>query len=150
MDKTEDRYQMPKRKLRPEIEDITHSGPVSDSMPPVDGWTDPVVEGLTFKNFTWPELRHNDCTMWNASLLLISDGTGRFFSNVRTSDADDAWIINWIALRDTHGVELWRTPKFVGPSMEIDNFHYIFTVDPVFFPAHLFDWTSFLTMNHRC
>jgi hypothetical protein len=150
MGETEGPYQMPQRKLKPELEAITHSGPISDKMPYVDGWTDRELESLAFKNFNWPEMRHGDCVMWDASIILISDGRGRFFSHVRTSDADDAWIIKGIALLDNHGVELWRTPKYVGPSMVIDNFHYIFTVDPVFFPAHLFNSIASLTMYHHC
>lgn len=150
MSKPEGPYQMPKRKLKPELEALTHSGPISDKMPYIEGWTEHEIESIAWKNFTWPEMRNHDCTMWDASIIMFSDGRGRFFSHVRTSDADDVWIIKGIALLDNHGIELWRTPKFVGPNMVIDNFHYIFTVDPVFFPAHLFDSIASLIMYHHC
>jgi hypothetical protein len=143
-------YRMPKTKIRPLIEDVTHSGPVSDDMPNVENWTDRESVAGAFKSFNWPEMRHADCTMHHASIILFENGTGRFFSNVRTNDADDTWLILGIALRDEHGIELWRTPKFVGPNMVIDDFEYIFTIDPVFFPAHLFTSISFLTMYHHC
>src|SRR6266511_3164790 len=98
MAETEGPYQMPKRKLKPELEVITHSGPISDKMPYVDGWTDREPESLAFKNFNWPEMRDGDCTMWDASLILFESGFGNFFSHVCTSDADDTWIIRWFAL----------------------------------------------------
>lgn len=149
-DETKGPFQMPKTKMKPEYEGITHSGPVSDRLPYVQDWTQGEVDALAFKNFNWPEMRHGDCTMWDASIILFENGSGRFFSHVRTSDADDVWIIRSIALLDSHGLELWRSGKAVGPNMIIDNFHYIFTVDPFFFPAHLFHSIATLTMYHHC
>jgi hypothetical protein len=141
---------MPKMDFTPELEEVTHSGPISKRMPYVDGWTDRESDALAFKNFSWPEMRRGDCTMWNASMILIEDGTGRFFSNVRTSDATDVWIIRSIALLDNHGLELWRSGKAVGPNMILDNYHYIFTLERFFFPAHLFRSVAQLSMYSSC
>jgi hypothetical protein len=138
----------PPRKLKPLIEQINMSGPESIDAPDDDHSVD--ADYSAYKYWNWGDIRVNDCTMHNAGLIIFDDGTGRFYSEVRTSDADDVWIIRALSFVDNHGIELYRSPKYDGPNMVIDNYVYIFTVDPLYFPAHLFASIASVNMTSHC
>jgi hypothetical protein len=64
---------------------------------------------------------------------------------------DRIWLIAVIMIASgLIRIELYRSPKYDGPNMVIDDYVYILTIDPLYFPAHLLAWIASVNMTSHC
>jgi hypothetical protein len=88
-----------------------------------------------------------DCTIENMRIFFWSDGRARFEAHVRSDDNDDVWVFyDGISILDSHGVELWRSGKLVGPEMPWEG-HTRDWIAEFFYPAVWFDHISQARIN---
>lgn len=107
------------------------TGPAVDMSPepackrvsPVDLLSDsrdhpaPTPFDVAKKWWGWSGITHvGDCVLQDEMLMIRADGTANFFADVKSSGDDHRWVFHGgISLLDAHGVELWTSPKLIGP-----------------------------------
>jgi len=85
------------------------------------------------------EYRVGECTIQPIRMFFWSDGRTRFEAYVKSDGTGDVFVFyDGIAIKDSNGVELWRSGKLVGPEMIFEGQYTNWNAD-FFYPAMWFD-----------
>ncbi len=126
-----------------------------EKVPPIDAKSRPLDVSLETRTEPRQKLLYwlgqvyhqGDCTIENMRIFFWSDGRARFEAHVRSNDSDDVWVFyDGISILDNHDVELWRSPKLIGPEMPWEGQTRDWNQE-LFYPAIWFDSIASATIN---
>jgi hypothetical protein len=107
-------------------------------------------DGLQSKTFTWNEIRAGDCHEVSGTVLLVSDGRGKFTCTTWTdhTHSGDVWHASFTVL-DRFGLTLFQFGGFDSPRMNDGGPRYPWEAD-FNYPAQHFDAAVSITQYSSC